>query len=124
MRRRSKATGGPAKTRRSKTVTLKRGNAPKAVRRRSPSAAGQETEVAKLARERDEAVERLFAASEVLRVISSSPGRTGAGVQSHTGKCDAPLRGNLWHHVSLRWRGLPHCGDPRAVAVGLQGAMA
>jgi hypothetical protein len=53
-------------------VTLKRRNAPKAVVRRSPPA-GRETEVARLTRERDEALEQLSAASEVLGVISSSP---------------------------------------------------
>jgi hypothetical protein len=66
MRRRSK-------TRRRKTVTLKRRNAP-TVRGRSSSVAGQETEVARLRRERDEALERETATSEVLRLVSKSPG--------------------------------------------------
>jgi len=51
MRRRSRADGQSVKTRRRKTVTLKRRNAPKAVRRRNPSAVSQETEVARLTRE-------------------------------------------------------------------------
>jgi GAF domain-containing protein len=72
MRRRSKAGGEPVKTRRPKAAGLKRPNAPMAVYRRS-SAASQETE-ARLARERDEALEQLSAASEVLKVISASPG--------------------------------------------------
>jgi hypothetical protein len=54
-------------------VTLKRSNAPKAVRGRGPSAASQETEVARLTREREEALEREKASAEVLRIISTSP---------------------------------------------------
>jgi signal transduction histidine kinase len=73
MRRRSRAGGEPAKTRRRKTVTLKRGNAPKAVRPHSSSANGQETEVARLRRERDEAREQQKATAEILRVIRTSP---------------------------------------------------
>ena len=70
MRRRSKTGGETVKTRRRKTLT--RGTASKAVRRRGLPAAGQETEIARVTRERDEAQEQQTATSEVLRVISRS----------------------------------------------------
>ncbi|HVO95154.1 MAG TPA: GAF domain-containing protein, partial [Terriglobales bacterium] len=69
MRRRDKTAG---KTQRPKT--LKRRDAPKVARRRNSLAASKETNVARLARERDEALDQLAATSQVLKIISNSPG--------------------------------------------------
>ena len=74
MRRRSRAGGEPVKARRRKTLALKSGNAPKAVRHSSSSASGPEAEVVRLTRELVEARELQAATAEVLRVISISPG--------------------------------------------------
>jgi GAF domain-containing protein len=62
----------PIKARRRKTVTPKRRTAPKTVRRRSSSTAGQKTQVARLTRELNEALERQTATAEVLAAISRS----------------------------------------------------
>src|SRR6516162_4596900 len=74
MRRRSSAGSQPVKARRRKRSTPKRPNAPKATRNPGASVAGQETVVARLTRERDEALLRERANSEILRLISNSPG--------------------------------------------------
>ena len=73
MRGRSRADGKPAKALGRNTGARKSRIAPKAAR--SSSAARKETKVARLTRERDEALDREKAIGEVLRVISSSPGQ-------------------------------------------------
>ena len=70
MRRRFSAGGQPIKARHRKRSTPKRRSAPKAMRTR---ASGQETVVARLTYERDEAMLRETANSEILLLISKSP---------------------------------------------------
>ena len=102
MRRRDKAGGKAAKTRRHKTFTA---------RRRGSSAAVQETEVARLTRELEEAREQQTATSEVLKVISSSPGELETVFQTllenATRLCEAAfgsmlqLEGDVFRRVAL-----------------------
>src|SRR6516165_8235478 len=75
MRRVSKEGREPLKERHRKTVTRKRRNSAKAAgHRRSPSTAEQETKVARLTRELNQALEQQAAITDILRVISDSPG--------------------------------------------------
>ena len=79
---RSRAGGKPVKARHRKAaVTPKRLDAPK-VRGRGSIASGHETKIARLTRERDEALEREKAAAEILGIISSSPGELEPAFES------------------------------------------
>jgi two-component system, NtrC family, sensor kinase len=72
MRRHSKAGGKSANAQAPKAVARKSRIAPKDVRPRSSSAAGEETKVARLTRERDEAFQQQTATADVLNIISRS----------------------------------------------------
>jgi hypothetical protein len=74
MKRRSGGGGGRVKARGRKAARSTRRNAPKDKRDRGGFIAGQGTIVARLTRERDEALLRETANSEILRLISTSPG--------------------------------------------------
>jgi hypothetical protein len=93
MRRRSRASGTPAKAQPQKAVTQKRDDVSKAKRRGSSAAAGQETEIARLRRELSEALEQQAVTTEVLRTISSSSGNLKAVFESMLARamriCDA-----------------------------------
>ena len=99
MKKRSRAVSEPTQGRRQKAPEPKRGNAPKAAARSKPPPIAAETEVPRLRRDRDEAVEQLSAASDVLKVITSSPGDLKrvfeAILENATRLCEAKF-GALW----------------------------
>jgi GAF domain-containing protein len=105
MRRRSRASSKLANARSRKAKTLK------AARHSSSSLADQETEVARFRRERDEALERETATSQVLRLISKSPGNLElvfrSIVENATRICEAKFgvltlsEGDAFRHVAI-----------------------
>jgi adenylate cyclase len=119
MRRPNKAGGKAIKT----PKTLRHRDAPKAARRRRSLAATKETNVARLTRELHEALEQQTATSEVLQVISSSPGELESVFQTilenATRICDAKF-GILWLYDGEVFRVGAWLGVPSALADFLQ----
>jgi two-component system, NtrC family, sensor kinase len=113
MTRRSKAGGKASKSVRHKAAMPKRRRfAPKVVPGRRSATPPEETKIARLTRERDQALERERAAAEVLRVISRSADIQAvfdAMLENAVRVCGAVgggicrWDGNALHHVAARW---------------------
>ena len=116
MKRRLKAGGKAGKARRSKATTSKRLRPQKVEPSRRSATTGRETDIVRLSLERDEALEQLAAASEVLRVISSSPEELkpvfDAILENATRICEAKFgvlcsyNGDLFKYVAV-WNAPP-----------------
>jgi signal transduction histidine kinase len=107
------------KTPRRKKPARKPRPGPVTARRRGPSPAGLQQLLDQRTRERDEALEQQAATSEVLRVISSSPGDLAPVFQSMlrnaTQLCEAQF-GLLYHCESGRYRLVATHNTPQALA--------
>jgi hypothetical protein len=117
MKPRSRAGGSAIKGRRRKTPEPKRANAPKDVARAKSSSVGKETEVARLTRELNEALEQQAASSEVLAVIRSPSSKLERVFQSILEKatriCEAKL-GLMHLYENGAFRNVASHGAPPA----------
>jgi GAF domain-containing protein len=117
MKRRSKVGGGQINGRRRKTPEPKRRDAPRAEARSNSSFIAEETEVARLSRELNQALEQQAATSEVLAVISSPSGKVERVFQSILEKatriCEAKL-GLMHLYENGAFRNVASHGAPPA----------
>ena len=118
MKRRSKVGGKPARPRRSKSSKSK-GRAPTNATSNRTSGGGAETEVVQLRRELHEALKQQTATSEVLQVISSSPGDLqpvfASMLRNAVRICDAQW-GNIYRWDGEALRALASHNTPSAFA--------
>ena len=117
MRRRDKTGGKAIKTRRRKTAS--RHNALRAASRRKPSAADAYEKIALLEHRLNEALEQQVATSEILKVISSSPGHLepvfNAMLEKAVRICEAKF-GVLWLCENGGFRSVAQHNTPPAFA--------
>ena len=117
----ARAVGDAAmKKRRTMTTGSKRRNAPMAARRRKPSAAADANEkIALLEHRLNEALEQQTATSEVLQVISSSPGELEPVFQAMLANamriCEAKF-GIMYEFANGKFRAMSWAGVPSAYA--------
>ena len=122
------AAGSDAmKNRRRTTTKTKRPSAPKVARSRSSSVVSQGAKVAALTRERDEALERERATSDVLRIINSSPGELKpvfqAILENAVRLCEARIA-TLWLYEQGGFRAAAvHGGTKEWAAERMRGAL-
>jgi class 3 adenylate cyclase len=119
MKKPSRAGGNQLKGLGRKNVRLRRRNGRKILRRHTSSAADQETKIARLTRELNEALEQQTATSEVLQLISGSPLDLrpvfDTVLASATRLCKAKFA-NLLLIESGGWRVVATFNAPRAFA--------
>jgi GAF domain-containing protein len=125
MKRRSRAGGELTKGRRRKAAEAKRRNAPKAPARSSSSYPETAIDVARLSRELSEALEQQKATSDLLQVISGSPGNLEpvfqAMLENAVGICGANF-GNMFLYEDSAFRTVAMHNAPEAYANARKGA--